>query len=93
MTKTKSKTVTEFAKTYQPFIIACKRAGIDASKNEASKFRRGFGVAITFSNEQWRANSYKRLVTCSKCSGTGKGGKNKRFGVCNNCKGKGKVSI
>lgn len=48
------KSVEEFAKTYQPFIKACEKAGIESSKNEASKYRRGFGTAIKFSNEQWR---------------------------------------
>lgn len=48
------KTTAEFAKTYEPFLKACERAGIEPSKNEASKFRRGTGTAIKFSNEQWR---------------------------------------
>lgn len=48
------KSTAEFAKTYQPFIKACEKAGVEPSKNEASKYRRGFGIAITFSNEQWR---------------------------------------
>lgn len=53
------KSTEEFAKTYQPFIKACEKAGIEPSKNEASKYRRGFGTAITFSNEQWRTSPHE----------------------------------
>lgn len=64
--KTKTKTVAEFAKTYQPFIKACKLAGIEPSKNEASRFKRGIGTAIKFSNEQWRVDSHKSKMKKDK---------------------------
>ena len=52
-------TITIFAKTYIPFLKACEKAGIEPSKNEASRFRNGIGTAIKFSNQQWRNNPYK----------------------------------
>jgi len=52
-------TIEEFSKTYQPFLKACKEAGIPPSKNEASRYRRGIGKAILFSTEKWRINAHK----------------------------------
>jgi len=93
MTTTEKKTIAEFAKTYAPFLKACKKAGVEPSKNEASKFRAGIGKAIKFSNEQWRSDSHQRFVNCNKCggSGFGKHAKKKLGLVCSNCAGTGRV--
>ena len=39
----------EFAKTDPKFRAACERAGIEPTARQASKYRRGFGLAFQFS--------------------------------------------
>jgi predicted HicB family RNase H-like nuclease len=36
----------EFAKSDENFIKACEKAGVQPTRRQASKFRRGFGLAF-----------------------------------------------
>ena len=93
MTQTKL-TVEQFSKKHGPFLKACKLAGIEPSKNEASKYRRGIGKAIECSNEKWRVNPHQQMVKCNKCAGTGQVKKKRGpSGICRNCFGKGTVAV
>ena len=52
------KTNEEFAKTYQPFLTACKEAGVEPTTRQASKYRRGIGEVVKVSSEKWRINAH-----------------------------------
>jgi len=52
-------TIAKFSKEYKPFLDACRKAGVEPSQNEASKYRRGLGRAIKHSSEKWRILPHK----------------------------------
>jgi hypothetical protein len=51
MEKTKTVTNGEFSKQDKLFRTCCELAGIEPTKRQASKFRRGFGKASKFKLE------------------------------------------
>lgn len=53
----KKKTNEEFAKNHIPFIIACRKVGVEPTPRQAGQYRRGLGRVFEVCNEQWRANS------------------------------------